>query len=78
MSRSKRDNLKRKTAQTINHLSRVILGLVEIQGEFAEHHPDYATALEQLALGVDRIRTAVLAFALKAWGLEEEDLMSFI
>jgi len=78
MARSKIDNLKRKTAQAMNHLAQAVMDVYEIQQEFEAQHPDLGAVLAQVTIATNANREMLAAFAFKAWMLDEEAILSYI
>jgi len=78
MARSKRDDLKRKCAQAVNHLAAAVLDVNEVYIPFEENKREEAQHLELIMRAVASSREALIHFVKEAWGLDEEQLMGWM
>lgn len=78
MARSIRDNLKRNVAQSVNHIAAAILDTNQVYEQFKDAGKEEAAILEQDMLHLAAVRQHQLDFALHAWALDEESLMSYM
>lgn len=78
MARTKRDGLKRKSAQVLNNLAKAILDVNEIYTQFDGVHAEHAEYLKQLMLSIARSREGMISFATSSWGLDENQLMKYL
>lgn len=76
MAQTKRDKLKRTTAQAYNDLDRAMANVLELKAVFAPVHPDFAEYLEKIAKAILVCQQFLLAFWKLAWGkVPSEDVI---
>lgn len=77
MAKTKRDNLKRKLAQSYFHNNVTLERLAELYEVFNPVHPEYAEGLQACAELCIHIEHLILAFAKAAWEMSEESLKKY-
>lgn len=75
MARSKRDDMKRDIAQSVNHLAVAILNVNDVYEQFNGVHQEDADQLARMMMTISSARDALLEFAVRTWALGEEGLM---
>jgi len=77
MPKTKRDYLKRTTAQAYHNIERAIANIQKLHEVFLPHHPDYAQYLELIAHNLVITQGFILDFWKKAWGKLPKSLDSY-
>lgn len=78
MARSIRDDMKRKTAQAVNHIVTAIVQINEVYEKFDEAKKPEAVILGDAIQTLATQQETLLQFAKKAWDLDPEGLQGFM
>jgi len=77
MPKTKRDYLKRTTAQAYHNIERALENIHYLHEVFEPHHPDYAEYLKLIARNLIITQNFILDFWEKAWGRVPRSLDSY-
>jgi hypothetical protein len=77
-ARTKRDGLKRWCAQSLNSMAKAVLDVNNVYMEFKGVHEEHATYLANLMVRIAQDREALVSFCKETWGLDEQQIMSYI
>jgi hypothetical protein len=77
-ARTKRDGLKRWCAQSLNSMAKAILDINNVYEEFKGVHDEHAEYLASLMVHIARDREGLVSFCQETWGLNEQQIMSYI
>jgi hypothetical protein len=77
-ARTKRDGLKRWCAQSLNSMAKAILDINNVYEEFKGVHDEHAEYLASLMVHIARDREGLVSFCKETWGLDEQQIMSYI
>jgi hypothetical protein len=78
MARTKRDGLKRWCAQSLNSMAKAILDINNVYEEFKGVHDEHAAYLASLMVHIAKDREGLISFCKETWGLNEQQIMSYI
>jgi hypothetical protein len=78
MPKTKRDILKRKIAQAIQHQADTILAINVVYEEIKDQHPETGEILKTAMLAENALRDALIKFSVDAWRLDEDAIKSYL
>lgn len=73
-----RKKLKRKAAQSVNHLMNAVECILELKEIFEPDHPEYAKVFKVVVEGIGFLISELTVVYAKAWGYFPEDLSKWM